>query len=403
MTATDIRVIDPAEVRAWLRAEQRSFGIEPSEQRLDELLDVVDPARSFAAIDGTEIVATGAAFATRVHLPGGASVPVGGISAIGTRPTHTRQGLFRDIMHHLHEQSAELGEPATALLASESLLYDRFGYGLATTATWARIESRRASLRGDAPITDRIEMFVPVDTAHDLIDDIWRQVAGRRPGWLDRPRPLLDLVLADHAADRDGAMPFTMAVHRTDDGTPDGYCLYRRRPQQEMGHSTGSVHVRELVGSDAARLSLWHHLLSIDLVETIEAMPVPDDDPLPLALVDPRQFRTVGVIDQLWLRPHDIATLLSARRYQVADRLVLDVADVGRFAIEGGPDDATVTGTDDPADLGLSRAELATVVVGRSLRPLVSAGRVHVTDDAALDRWDRFVRWPVAPYCLLDF
>lgn len=404
MTTPEVRPIRSDEARSWLRAEQRSFGIEPSDERLDELIGVVDRDRCFAAVDDGEIVATGGAHTTRMHLPGGESTPVAAVTAIGTRPTHTRRSLMRSIMDLLHTQSGELGETAAVLLASESLLYPRFGYGRATTARWIRLDRRRAQLRDDIPVSDRVEMFVDVATAHALIDGIWRRVGPQRPGWLDRPRPLLDHLLADRTTDRHGAMPFTLVVHHDTEGTPDGYCLYRRNLAWEHGHSIGSLFVHELAAvGDTAHRSLWHHCLSIDLVETIEAMPVPDDDPLVEALVDPRQLRTTAVVDQLWLRPGDASALLGTRRYDTSDRVVIEVAGMGRFAVDGGPDGADVEPTDESADLTMGRAELGAVIVGRSLRPLTAAGRIDVADPAQLDRWDRFMRWPVAPYNLLDF
>ncbi|MGI9601749.1 MAG: GNAT family N-acetyltransferase [Acidimicrobiales bacterium] len=404
MATVDVRFIEPSEAREWMRSEQRSFGIEPTDGRLDELVSLVEAERCCAAFDGGSIVATGGAFSSRMQLPGGASVPVAAVTAIGTRPTHRRRGIFRRVMDVVHQQSAELGEPAAVLLSSESLLYPRFGYGVASFGAWVQIDRRRAAFRPEIEISDRVDMFVDVAGADALVSGLWEQMGAHRPGWIHRPDRLRANMLADYEVDRHGAMPFTLAVHHNPDGDPDGYCLYRHSPGWEQGQSTGTLFITELVtATDTARLALWHHCLTIDLVEKVEAMPLPTDDPLPFALVDRRQYRTIGVHDQLWLRPHDADTLLEQRRYAVADSLVIDIVDLGRRRIDGGPDGASVESSDEPADVTMSRADLATVIVGHSLRPLLATGRIELTDPATLDRCDQFFRWPVAPYNLLDF
>lgn len=401
-TEIEVRFIGPDEHEEWLRSEQRSFGIEPTAERLAELAPVMTDQRLCAAFDGDEIVGTGGVFTTTMSLPGGARVQVGAITAIGTRATHTRRGISRRIMELLHEDSASRDEVATVLLASESLLYPRYGYGVATRGTWIKIDRRRATVRPDTQIPGDVTTFVDPAGAHDLIARIWADAGAQRPGWVDRPRPLLDFALADHEVERDGFMPWTLSVHHDADGIADGYCLHRHAPDWEMGQSSGRVFVAETVGTDPARLALWQHVLSIDLVESIESMPVPIDDALPDALVDRRQYRTIGCHDQLWIRTHDLPRLLESRSYDTVGSVVLDIAEVGRFRVDGHPDGATVTTTAEAADATMSRAEIGTLVVGNSVRPLITAGRV-TADPTDVDRVDRLFRWPVAPFNHLDF
>lgn len=395
-----VRPIEPGDLDDWLRAEQRSFGIEPSEARLAQLRPAIEADRSVAAYDDGQIVATGGAYSTQLTLPGGDTVAVAGITAIGTRPSHTRRGLFRAVMDLLHNESAARDEPACVLLASEALLYPRFDYGVATEAHWVGIDRRRAARRSDHVPVGTIDDFVDVASAHDVIHDIWHRE--QRPGWLHRPIRVLESVLADHEEDRHGAMALTLCLHRDDSGRPDGYCLYRRQPRWHHGQSTGTLVAHELVGTDAARLALWHHLLGIDLVERIEVMPNPIDDPLPATLTDRRQFQTLGRFDQLWIRPLDVGRLLGARRYAIEFTVVVDVEGAGRLAVTGGPDGAEVAASTASPDLTVTRADIGTLVVGNSLRPLVSAGRA-VPDAGRLDLLDAFFRWPVAPFNMLDF
>ena len=75
------------------------------------------------------------------------------------------------------------------------------------------------------------------------------------------------------------------------------------------------------------------------------AADVPIDDPLPALLADPRQVRTTSLRDGLWVRPLDVAALLSARHYAIEIDAVLGVRDAllgdASYRLRGGPDGAT--------------------------------------------------------------
>ena len=107
------------------------------------------------------------------------------------------------------------------------------------------------------------------------------------------------------------------------------------------------------------------------------------DDPLHWQLVDGRALRAHDRSDFLWVRPLDVPALLSARRYPVERRVVLEVVDDmgyanGRFALDGGPDGATCTKASHP-----SRAH----AVG--FGPRCGVARWHVAGDARARRSGR--------------
>jgi predicted acetyltransferase len=114
---------------------------------------------------------------------------------------------------------------------------------------------------------------------------------------------------------------------------------------------------------------------------------------LGLWLTDGRQVRTESLRDFLWLRPIDTCGLLAARTYGASGSLVIDVVDpfldleetVGRFRVEGGPDGASCTRTQDPPDLALDAAALGAITLGGT-RPsrLARGGLVTAVDPARL-------------------
>ena len=64
-------------------------------------------------------------------IPGG-TVPCGGTTIVSVAPTHRRQGLLRAMMRRHLDDVREHEEPIAALWASDSAIYGRFGYGMAT-------------------------------------------------------------------------------------------------------------------------------------------------------------------------------------------------------------------------------------------------------------------------------
>ena len=54
-----------------------------------------------------------------------------GVTWVGVLPTHRRRGVLREMMRFQLDDFRRRGEPLAALWASESVIYGRFGYGIA--------------------------------------------------------------------------------------------------------------------------------------------------------------------------------------------------------------------------------------------------------------------------------
>ena len=146
-----VRTITPEEFGSWEGVLGASFGFDPRPEEQEVWKKRAEFDRYFGAFDGEELVGTGGALTFSMAVPGGASLPFGGVTAIATRPTHRRRGVLTSIMHRLHEQAAERGELISALWAAESSIYRRFGYGVAIEGCELKIERARARLLDDRP------------------------------------------------------------------------------------------------------------------------------------------------------------------------------------------------------------------------------------------------------------
>lgn len=408
----EVRAVTEHELAELLRVDYAAFsGAAPDADRMADLRRGAELDRTRAAFEGGRMVAASAALSTELTLPGRATVPAAAVTWVGVLPTHRRRGHLRRMMAALLDDAAARGEAVAVLLASESLIYGRFGFGMAISHTAVEIESRHTTLRPSAPDgggrVDLLEAEEAVKALPVLLDRARRL----QPGDLRRPDLSWDDVFRDLEKDRGGAGPLFYAVHENASGEADGYAVYRVKLTWADGLPHGRVLVEEVVSVTAeAEADLWRYLFSVDLTDVVEAEHRPVDDPLRWMLVDPRRLRVTMVSDFLWVRLVDVAVALAARRYEVDGALVLDVADgfrpdvAGRYLLEGGPDGADCRRTTEAPDLLLTVEDLGALYPGGvAASTLAAAGRVIEGRPGALARADAMFACHPPPFCRTAF
>lgn len=401
----EIRPITYEERPAWVHAAETAFSSVAKEDEVEAALPVIEPDRSFAAIDGGRIVGTSAAVTFRMMIPGGARIPTAGVTMVGVHPTHRRRGINTGMMRVVLDQAAERGEPLAALFASEGSIYGRFGYGLAGLLGEFQAESARmAFVRGYQP-SGRVEL-VSKEEALPLIDEIYD--AAMRPGGVERNRALRDHSFAAVGEDKD--RPWMYAIHRDAAGDADAYAVYWMKHDWPRSVPTGTITVKECMASTpSGNADIWRFLFDIDLVATVEAWNRPADEPLLQLVREPRRLH-FSVNDGLWVRLLDVGAALEARTYRSDGRIVFEVEDRfrpdtgGRYelVVEGGTVRCGRTETD--ADLvGTINALGATYLGGVSFRQLWWAGQVEERTPGSLERADAMFGSTPAPWCVVDF
>lgn len=402
-----LRSISPEEFGAWEQVIGSAFGFDPRAEDSEAWKKRAEFDRYLAAFEGEEMVGTGGALTFTMTVPGGAAVPLGGVTAIATRPTHRRRGVLTAIMRRLHDDARERGEAISALWAAESTIYGRFGYGVAIEGCDLTLDRGHAALAVARPPEGRLRQIVDAE-ARELIPAAYPRMTAGTPGAMTRREADWQLYFYDPEPWRDGATAHRYVVYERG-GEVAGYVLYRQKENWEQGHARNEVRIADLQAVDGeAYRAVWGYCLSIDLVTTVKAHNRPLRDPVTLLLADPRRVQQVRS-DQIWMRLIDVAAALSARRYAVEDEVVLEVSDGftpeagGRFRLRGGPDGAECARTDREAEVRLTSADLASAYLGDSrLRDLAWLGRVQGSA-AAVDRAQRLFHWPVPPWCAVHF
>ncbi len=308
---------------------------------------------SFTAWAGERCIGHAGAFRFDTVVPGGARIGTAGITRVGVLPTATRQGALSRMMRELLVAARADGRPLASLRATEAVIYRRFGFGIAADSVSVRVDVRRARpIAAAAPGSVRV---LRRDEILDVVPPIYDRVA-TRPGVVSRPTFLWKRYLADAL---EGEKASFVVVHTSadaTDATDDGFIHYTVSWHEEpfgAAHGVGEVH--DVWGaSPGVELALWDHVLGIDLVRRFDVEERPLDDPLRLAVGDPRAYQTNDRFDEQWLRLLDVETCLRARTYRPTPSITIAVHDP-LFA------DNTATfevGADGVRRLGASAADL---------------------------------------------
>ena len=409
-TDSSVRIAAPEE--SWwdriVAFDARNFGI-PANSFTDPVHREVQPLDRFRiALVGDRLAGAATSVPLTLTLPGGAHVPVTGVTWVSVSAAHRRRGVLTRLLDAVHADGRSRGEVAQILFASEAPIYGRFGYGEVTT-NWevaldaASVRLHRAGIApGDTvPVDD--DAGSGIDAHVEAVFDEHRR---RAPGEVDRLEARWRMMRARWSQPRGDALP---VQYLTCEGGYAAYRLASNGDTRDRGGRPGHVMtVVDLVAlTQPAHRSLWQRLVNTDLVATIECGVMAPDDPLPLMLADRRWLRTMTWHDGLWMRAAEPAALLGARRYDTEDCLTLEVK--GRtFMVDTRPASAHVALVDSRAgsspDLVVDPWALGPLVMGSGpLRRLVDAGLVTPSSEGVLARAGRLFASDRPPQCSTHF
>ncbi|MFE6823670.1 GNAT family N-acetyltransferase [Streptomyces sp. NPDC057690] len=362
-------------------------------------------------------VGTAGAYSFELTLPGEILAPAGGVTAVGVLPSHRRRGVLGAMMRHQLTELRARGEFLSVLLASEALIYRRFGYGPATYTRRLTVPRHRAALalpraRGtaDAPAngsdtgsgtdtgtdTGTIELLRSAECG-EILEEVYDRYRRAQPGALSRPHRWW--------ARRAGQSPISpaprhVAVHRDADGVPDGYASY------SIGEGDTLTVDETIAGDDAVFTALARFVLGHDLVTRIVFRHFPPEHPLRWQFADFRAAEVSDDTDWLWVRLLDVPRALTARGWGTDGELVLDVDDPflgehGRHLLTVRDGKAECVPTDREPDLSLDVSDLGSVYLGGTApSTLVRAGHIRAHRPGAAGLADALFRAERSPHCL---
>ncbi|MBL07384.1 MAG: hypothetical protein CL773_06000 [Chloroflexi bacterium] len=371
--------------------------------------------RLIAAFDteSEQIVGSGGADKYNITVPGGNNIKMAGIAYMGTLPTHKRRGIFSSMMKKLHQQAKERGDAIAGLWASQSLLYSRFGYGLATMREDWSIDTNHTSLSTDRPTGISLKL-VDKNKALNEIPKIYEIYRRCQNGATDRTQGYWNYLLYEDEQTRfnkSGRSGFFFVIAYKDN-KPCGYAIYNFNKESGVAHEDdeGSLIVEEIISTDReSNNALWHYIFGVELVEEISFNRRGTNDPLYYMLKNPRKLKR-NIIDGLWARIIDPIKMLESRTYKNPGKIVINISgqnqnDIeGIFQIETDGKNTDVKKTKDKPDISIRPSELSSIYFG-SVRAseFYQAGLIEIKNYDILSRVNEMFSVEQAPWCNTDF
>lgn len=398
---TDIRVLDSESdlIAAANVFRTAMIGFPPlANLAPGQITTLLEPGRTIGAFVDDQLAGTADAVTSGLTLPGGSIVGHAAVTHIGVLPSFTRQGLASELVRHQLHDIAARGEVVASLRASEATIYERYGYGVASSSQTVEVHTARAALRpgvgagGPVRLLDSTKVW-------DVLPSIYAENRPARPGTIDRPNVWWQ---GSRMRTESSSGAWYVAVHG-EAGSESGFARYRPIDTETWFVSDQRTIVVEdfFAPTIDAYLGLLRFLLGLDLIDRVVFWMLPVDDPLPSLLLDRRAARVTAVHDETWLRVIDVKTALTAREYRGNGAVTIAVDDP---VLPGNSVNLTVTSDgaskmDRRPDLQVGVAGLATVLLGGATwRSLAVAGLAHAENPAAFETADELFAVQQAPY-----
>lgn len=347
-----------------------------------------------------------------MSLPGGAVVPIAGLTWVGVHPDSRRRGVLAAMMADHLARTHDAGTAVSALHASEPGIYGRFGYGMAalqlqvsigrgTTFTAPHLEDEAAGIT-----THLATMAAPGVAERMRACQVAH--APSSPGTIIGSPDFFSLMSLEPAeALRDKERRRVLFARR--DGQDIGFVGLRREHKWDNARPSGTVVVGTFCGTPAARLALARRLVDLDLMGTTKLENIGVDDPLLSWVGGPRDTGELQTWDSTWVRLVDLGAAWSLRSYEGDCDVVVEVEDrwapwnAGRWRLRASGGEGSAMPTDSPADVSLDVAVLGAGFLGRGIGGRLRAGLVREHRPGAYADLARAMRTTVEPEPSIGF
>lgn len=401
--AIEFRPARPEEMREFAYLGAITFGGSTDEREIERRMadGTRRPEDTLCAFEDGAMVARMATLPFTISWHG-RTISCGGVSSVGTLPTHRRRGLVRELMTRAFVAMRAHGQPIAMLWASMAAIYQRFGYGICAPIYVGTCDPRTIRFVDEIVVPERVRL-VRGEAVLPALAPAYDRFAAERPLMLARD--------ATHWQSfrlrrwNENQPPSLYAVYE-EGGQPLGYVIYDVQREERRGPDQKLI-VQELAwATPAAHRALLQYLLAHDLAYAVEFRALPLDDPLPVHVQEPRDLGLM-LRDGALVRIVDVAAALCGRGYAADGRLTFALTDdlcpwnedVWTLEVEGGSGRIAPAGGR-VAELTLTPRALALLACGTAnATRLCRQGLIPPAPAAVLRTADALFATPAAPFC----
>ena len=344
--------------------------------------------------------------------PGGALLPVAGLTWVGVHPDSRRRGVLSAMVTDHLSRTRTAGLAVSALHASEHKIYGRYGYGMA--ALQLQVELGRGTELEAPHLADEVAMITThLVTGNQAgvtarIRECFLREASGWPGTLVGSRDFIDLWGLEWPEELRDKEPRRFLFARRD-GQDVGVVGLRREHKWENARPSGTVSVGTFVGGAPARLALMRRVLDLDLMGTTRLENVGVDEPVLSWVGGPRGTADIKTWDSTWIRLVDLEAAWQLRTYEADCNVVVELEDrfapwnAGRWRLVASDGAGTAIRTEDDAEITLDVAVLGAGYLGHGTAGLARAGVVREHRPDAFAELARAMHTAIEPEPSVDF
>ena len=187
----EIRPVTAEEMNAFQALAKYAFAVNAAPDTPEEP-ETLMPEWSLAAFDGDKVVASSGGLPFKMRFNGNV-VAADGVTAVSTDPGYRRKGAVRALITGLMHRARDNEVPVSILWASMGAIYQRFGYGLASTMVRYDIEPRYVQFQFGEPAGGHVRLLEK-DEALPHCKAIYRAYCNDRTLLLHRAGVLWDIM-----------------------------------------------------------------------------------------------------------------------------------------------------------------------------------------------------------------
>ena len=399
----EFRPAKTEEMKDFFKLERYVFADNSTPSEDEEKENPLRPEMTTVAFHKGKMVATSAGLPFQMKFDGN-TIRVDGVTSVGTDPAYRRQGLVRKLITSRLHESHEKQIAASILWASLGAIYQRFGYGLATTSQRYTFDPRLAGFQFDEKVQGQCIRMEKED-AMPILLELHEKYISDKNLHLHRLQAYWKHIYFGKKSKHH------VVLHQNANGEPDGYCTYTLT--EARGKIPGldqTIDVREMVYMNRnAYRAMWEYIRTHDLVMEVK-MWAPQDDPLLLMLLEPRSLRSQWN-DGIWLRVIDVVQLAKSRTYARTGIVSFEIIEdrecpwnIGKYKIDFDGEQVEVNKMNGEVDFQIGINGLSTLLCGHSpLSLIANSGRACVLNSEKLSELDHFFTTRHKPYCPDNF